>query len=200
MDGPCSRQVCLESADATSAEGAVASTHRGRTGAVGAHQPLHERTSRAGSARQSAAGGGRGPALHGCRACGGAAERRCGSPVGRALQSRGTGGAAARTRRRPGYGLWSTRAGTDPGRGAPDAGPRDGWDRHLVADHPATCVTTGAGWTAAGEHLYHLVCAARGRADVATGPQLVRDRRGGPPAQERHGDRARSRCRGKKKT
>ena len=140
----------------------------------------------------------RGSPITAAAQCGGAAQRRCGRPVGGALQPQGTGRRAARPWRRSHPGVWTSGAGTDPGRGAADARPGGGWDRHLVADHPATGPAARPRRAAQGEYLYHLVRAARCGAELAAGSQLVRDRHGTAQAQGRDGDRPRPGCPSKK--
>src|SRR5436190_11900929 len=75
---------------------------------------------------------------------------------------------------------------------------RPGRHGHLVVELTAEGLAPSSGRTAPGQHLYDLAHPARGWAELAEEPHLVRDRRGDAPAQARCGARQRSRCGGKK--
>src|SRR5262249_13656453 len=85
-----------------------------------------------------------------------------------------------------------------PAGGAAGARPGRGRNSDLVPRHAATGAPSGAGRAARRQHLHHLVRAARRRSPLEQGSELVRDRDGGPQAQERDGDGHRSGCRSEK--
>ena len=157
-----------------------------------------ERARHAGGPCQGAPRRRRRAALPGCRACGGAAQRRCGGPGGGTLHPQRPGRRAAATWRRPHAAPRRRRAGTDPGRGPSGAGPRAGWHRHLVAEHLASCRTPRARWADPGEHLDDLARVARGRPQSAARSLLVRHRGGAAQAQGPDGGRTRPGCSSKK--
>src|SRR3954464_14297490 len=76
---------------------------------------------------------------------------------------------------------------------------RTGRHGDLVVEPAAESLAQGSGWAAPGQHLYDLAHAARGWAELAEEPHLVRNRRGDAHAQARRGARQRSRCGGQKK-
>src|ERR671927_872733 len=76
---------------------------------------------------------------------------------------------------------------------------RAGRHGHLVLEPAAESLASGSRWAAQCQHLYDLAHPARGRAELAEEPHLVRDRRSDAPPQARRGARQRSRCGGEKK-
>src|SRR3954464_4687016 len=81
----------------------------------------------------------------------------------------------------------------------PHAPTRPGRHGHLVLEPAAESLAPGSRRAAPGQHLYDLAYAARGWAELAEEPHLVRNRRGDAHAQARCGARQRSRCDGQKK-
>src|SRR5215218_3539509 len=173
-------------------EGSVARPDGGRARKSGAVGTSDERAGRGGGAGAGVGSGGgrvfvyRGGAA-GWPSLGG---RRRGA--GGAVQSGGAGGGRAapwgwlQGRVRPG------RAGAHPGRSAAHAGPGAGQDGDLVADDAATGAPERRGWAARGQHVHHLVRAARGRPELAAGPVVVPYRAGEAAAQARRGGGPRS--------
>src|SRR4051812_39887220 len=76
---------------------------------------------------------------------------------------------------------------------------RAGRHGHLVVELTAEGLAPGSGWTASGQHLYDLAHPARGWAELAEEPHLVRNWRRNAPPQARCGARQRPRCSGQKK-
>src|SRR3954468_16649357 len=76
---------------------------------------------------------------------------------------------------------------------------RPGRHGHLVLEPAAESLASGRGRAAPGQHLYDLAHPARGWAELAEEPHLVRDGRREAQAQARRGARPRSRCSGQKK-
>src|SRR3954464_15263782 len=76
---------------------------------------------------------------------------------------------------------------------------RPGRHGHVVLEPATESLAQGSRWTAPGQHLYDLAHPARGWAELAEEPHLVRNRRGDAQAQARCGARPRSRCSGQKK-
>src|SRR3954470_12597534 len=80
-----------------------------------------------------------------------------------------------------------------------NAPARAGRHGHLVLEPAAESLAPGSRRAAQGQHLYDLAHAARGWAELAEEPHVVRNRRGDAQAQARRGARQRSRCGGQKK-
>src|SRR5918911_5588521 len=76
---------------------------------------------------------------------------------------------------------------------------RAGRHGHLVLEPAAESLASGSRWAAQCQHVHDLAHPARGRAELAEEPHLVRDRRSDAPPQARRGARQRSRCSGQKK-
>src|SRR5215218_6340218 len=76
---------------------------------------------------------------------------------------------------------------------------RPGRHGDLVVEPAAESLAQSSGRTAPGQHVHDLAHAARGWAELAEEPHLVRNRRSDAPAQARCGARQRSRCDGPKK-
>src|SRR3954451_3334200 len=76
---------------------------------------------------------------------------------------------------------------------------RPGRHGDVVRESAAESLAQGSGWAAKGQHVYDLAHPARGRAELAEEPHVVRNRRGDAQAQARRGARQRSRCGGQKK-
>src|SRR4051812_46263015 len=76
---------------------------------------------------------------------------------------------------------------------------RTGRRGYLVREPAAESLAPGSRRAAPGQHLYDLAHAARGWAELAEEPHVVRNRRGDAQAQARRGARQRSRCGGEKK-
>src|SRR5215212_6536562 len=76
---------------------------------------------------------------------------------------------------------------------------RPGRHGHLVLEPAAESLAPGSGWAAPGQHVHDLAHAARGWAELAEEPHLVRDGRSDASPQARCGARQRSRCGGEKK-
>src|SRR3954471_3626001 len=68
----------------------------------------------------------------------------------------------------------------------------------LVLEPAAESLAPRSGWAARGQHVHDLAQSARGWAELAEKPHLVRDRRRDAPPQARCGARQRSRCDGQK--
>src|SRR3954470_22546740 len=81
----------------------------------------------------------------------------------------------------------------------PHAPARAGRHGDVVVEPAAEGLAPRSGWAAPGQHLYDLAHAARGWAELAEEPHVVRNRRGDAQAQARRGARQRSRCDGQKK-
>src|SRR6266487_1174720 len=187
-----------EATDDPTPERPAPSTDRRRADAPDADQPRPERTRQPCRARQDCAGGGGGADLSGRRPCCWAALGRGRRPGGDALQpSRGAGDRTAAWRG-PHHQLSGPRTRTDSGRGPAQSRPRAGWNSHVVAQHLAPGPANRPRWLAAGQHLYHLAGAARGRLELATLPHLVSHRNRQSQTQGRAGRRDRSRYCGKK--
>src|SRR3954463_10196827 len=82
--------------------------------------------------------------------------------------------------------------------GAP-APARAGRHGDLVLEPAAESLAPGSRRAAPGQHVHDLAHPARGWAELAEEPHLVRNRRGDAQAQARCGARPRSRCSGQKK-
>src|SRR5215203_3597512 len=76
---------------------------------------------------------------------------------------------------------------------------RPGRHGDVVPEPAAKSLAPSSGWTAPGQHVHDLAHAARGWAELAEKPHLVRNRRGDAPPQARRGACQRSRCGGEKK-
>src|SRR3954453_14647662 len=70
---------------------------------------------------------------------------------------------------------------------------RAGRHGHLVVELTAEGLAPGSGWTAPGEHVHDLAHPARGWAELAEEPHVVRNRRRTAPPQARCGARPRPR-------
>src|SRR3954449_6804145 len=92
-----------------------------------------------------------------------------------------------------------TRSSAHSGRMGPHAPARPGRHGHLVLELTAEGLAPGSGWTAPGEHVHDLAHPARGWAELAKEPHVVRNRRRNAPPQARGGARPRPRCSGQKK-
>src|SRR4051794_13544781 len=190
--------VVGEAWDEPTTEGSVARPDRRRADESGAGGSGDECAGWGGSAGAGVGGGCGRLLVHRGGAAGRAPLGGRGRRVGGAVQPGGTrGGRAAPRGRREGE-VWRHGARAHPGRGAADAGPGAGPDRDLVADDAPTGTAQHRGWAARGEHVHHLVRAARGRPELAARPLVVPHRAGDAAPQDRRGRSPRPRCDGKK--
>src|SRR5215210_6698550 len=81
------------------------------------------------------------------------------------------------------------------------ANPRARTGRHgdVVVELTAESLAQSSGWAAPGQHVHDLAHPARGRAELAEEPHLVRDGPSDAAAQARRGAGQRSRYHGQKK-
>src|SRR3982750_2591483 len=164
--------TCREVEHVATPKGSAARAERGGTGRTDTAEPLTQRPRRVGRPGHSLAGRGRWAELSGGRTPGGAARQRHGLGLGGALQSRGPASRPAAA--------WRTLApirrggaAAHPGGSPAASGSRTRWHGDMVLEHAATGLALRRRWAGAGEHLYNLEDAARGRSELATEPDLV---------------------------
>src|SRR4051795_8355626 len=85
--------------------------------------------------------------------------------------------------------LWHGRAAAHSGRNGASPAARTGRRGYLVREPAAESLAPGSRRAAPGQHLYDLAHPARGRAELAEEPHLVRNRRRDAQAQARCGAR-----------
>jgi len=160
-----------------------------RAGGVGAREPSRQRTGGSGGPREGLARRGRWRSAGRRRPGRGPSVETRRSAPGGTLQPGRARRTGPGTRGWPRDPIWGCRAGTDPQGVSPGAGSRAGRHGDLVAHDVAASIARGARWSAAGEHVDHLMGAVECRVHVARESNLVPHGRRRPSAQGRHRSR-----------